>query len=238
VGIVAPLIGAWLLVGVGPRWAFGTVGVIQALAAVPLFATPNLTVPRTAEGAFRASLPGVAVSLADGWSAVSYVIVWQIALFLSLGSSLSAFGGAVALAALVGALGGLLLGRHIDAGYGRRAVALAFSVVGLSIVLRALSLGAPWLAVAANAVSALAVCLFVPAQMTPIYNLAKQSPCALRFHIAAEGGWDVGFMCGCLLSALLIARGVPYSLVILVGLFGLAAQVPLLRSYYRRLEAW
>jgi MFS transporter, DHA1 family, inner membrane transport protein len=236
--VIAPLAGAWMLLEAGPALTFGAVGVIHALGAAPLLALPNVRVPRAAAGALRASLPGVGLFLSDGWLEVSYALVWQIALYLSLGSSLVAYGGAMALAALVGVVSGLVLGRHIDAGHGRRAVVLAFSLVAATFVLRALSLETPWLAVAGNALGAFAVCLLGPAQMTPVYNLAKASPCALRFHIAAEGAWDVGCCAACLLSALLIARGAPLSAVMLLGFAGVAGQVFLLRRSYLRLGAW
>jgi hypothetical protein len=74
--------------------------------------------------------------------------------------------------------------------------------------------------------------------MTPVYNLAKASPCALRFHIAAEGAWDVGCCAGCLLAALLVAGGAPLSAVMLLGFAGVAGQVFLLRRYYQRLRSW
>jgi len=237
-GIVAPLVGAWSLLRTGPGPTFGAVAVIQALSSLPLLATPNLTVPQTAPGSLRAALPGFGLFMADGWWASSFFLVWQIALFLSVGSSVSAYGGAMALAALVGALSGLLLGRHIDAGYGRRSVSLALTVAAVTLLLRALSLGTPWLAVGANALGALALCLLVPAQMTPVYNLAKKSPCALRFAIASEGGWDLGGCAGCLLAAGLIAHGTPFGAVLLFGFLGLAAQAYLLRRYYRQLGTW
>jgi hypothetical protein len=50
------------------------------------------------------------IFVTDGWIAASYLFVWQIALFLSLGESFTGFGAAMALAALVGAVGGLLSG--------------------------------------------------------------------------------------------------------------------------------
>jgi hypothetical protein len=237
VGIVAPLLGAWALVGVGPRLAFGAVAVIQALAAVPLLATPNVFVPPTAPHSFSSALPGILLFMSDSWFAVMYVFVWQIALFLALGESLSAYGGAMAFAALVGAVSGMLLGRHIDAGNGIRAVSIAYSVVAVTLVLRAASLGTPWLAVAANALGALAGCLLGPVQMTPVYNLAKASPCATRFLISAEGGWDVGCMCGCLTAAALIAHGAPLSAIIPLGMLGALAQVLLLRRYYARSDS-
>ncbi len=137
-----------------------------------------------------------------------------------------------------GAVSGLLLGRHIDAGHGRRAVAIAFSVVTATVILRALSVGTPWLAVSANALGALASCLLAPAQMTPVYNLAKAAPCALRFHIAAEGGWDVGCGSGCLVAAALASAGVDLASIMSLAFLGLAGQVLLLRRYYMRLRAW
>jgi hypothetical protein len=169
---------------------------------------------------------------ADGWFASAFFFVWQIALFMSLGESFQAYGGAMALAALVGAASGLLLGRHIDAGYGKRAVLIAYGVGAFTLALRAGSLGTPWLAIIANALGSLAQCLQVPAMMTAVYNLAKASPCALRFHIATEGGWDAGCATGCLIAAALAASGVPLAMLLTLGFPALATSVVLLRRYY------
>ena len=54
VGIVAPLLGAWALVTVGPRWMFAALGLVQAAAAIPLSVRPNVAVKRQRAG----SLPG------------------------------------------------------------------------------------------------------------------------------------------------------------------------------------
>lgn len=128
----------------------------------------------------------------------------------------------------------MLLGRYIDAGNGRRAVLIAYGVGAVTLGLRAVSLGTPWLAVGANALGALASCLLIPALMTAVYNLAKASPCALRFHIAAEGGWDAGCAAGCLTAAALAAYGAKLSMLIVLGFIGLAASVVLLRRYYAK----
>jgi hypothetical protein len=74
--------------------------------------------------------------------------------------------------------------------------------------------------------------------MVPVYNLAKASPCALRFHVAAEGGWDVGCSLGCLSAALSLAKGAPLAGVLLFGFLGVLGQITLLRRYYVRLGAW
>ena len=88
------------------------------------------------------------------------------------------------------------------------------------------------LAVIANALGALVVCLYIPTLMTAVYNQAKSSPCALRFHVAAEGAWDVGAASGCLVAATLAAFGVALSVPIMLSLLGAAALFLELRRYY------
>ena len=56
--------------------------------------------------------------------------------------------------------------------------------------------------------------------MTAVYNQAKRSPCVLRFHIAAEGGWDIGVTTGLSFAALLTWLGFPIAYGILISLVG------------------
>ena len=79
---------------------------------------------------------------------------------------------------------------------------------------------------------ALVACLHTPTLMTAVYNLSKRSPCVLRFHIAAEGGWDAGGASACLLAAGLIWAGAPLSAAIAVSLLGTVAAFVLLRRAY------
>ena len=230
--IIGPIAGGWALATLGPRTAFGIVAAVQILAALPFLGTPNVAVARTVPGAYRSALRGVLLFAADGWIAAGHVFVWPIALFLSLGESFTAFGNALALAALVGAVSGLLLGRHIDAGHGGRAAWLACGSFAALTIFRALSTENAALAVAANACGAVISCLYIPTLMTAVYNQAKRAPCPLRFHIATEGGWDVGSAAGCLIAALLIAAGLPLATGILLSLGGIAVSFALLRGYY------
>ena len=232
VNIVGPLLGAWALVTFGPRSMFAAVGVVQALATLPLLGAPDVAVKASVPGGFRAGRLGAVLAATDGWFDAWYILVWQIALFVSLGESVSAYGGAMALAALVGAGFGLFLGQHIDSGGGRRAVAIAYSVTAAILIVRAASLESPWMAVAANALGALAMPLLLPPLGTAVYNLAKASPCPIRFQIATEGGWDVGCFCACLLAAALAASDVPMSLGLLFALPTLATAAFVLRRYY------
>jgi len=230
--IIGPLLCAWSLAAFGPLVTFWAAALVQALAALPFLGTPEVAVKESAPGAYRAALPAILMFMADGWTTAGIAYVWWIALFLSLGESYAAFGGAMALAGLAGAVGGLLLGRNIDAGHGIRAVAIAYVCYGALIVLRAASVGTVAPAVAANALGALVSCLYVPTLLTAVYNLAKRSPCPLRFHIATEGGWDLGGGSGCLAVAILSASGMPLSAAILSALAGAAVSGYLLLRYY------
>jgi MFS transporter, DHA1 family, inner membrane transport protein len=232
-GILAPLAGGWSLAVAGPAWAFSGAGAIQALAALPLIGAPNVTVVQAAPRAFHAARPGLYLFLADGCFAAGFYYIWQIALFISLGESFPAYGSAMALAALAGAICALFQGRRIDAGHGRQAVLIAFSAAAVTVILRAGSFGSPWPAVAANAAGAFVVPLLIPALMTPFYNLAKSSPCPLRFNIATEGAWDIGCGTACLVAAGLAAAGFPLGFAILLALPGAGAAALLLRRYYR-----
>jgi DHA1 family inner membrane transport protein len=232
VGVAAPLLGAWALVTLGPAWAFALVGLVQAVSVLPLLGAPNVPVADQAPGAFRSAAVGMALFVTDGWIAACFYFAWQVVLFLSLGRSLAAYGGAMAFAALAGAAAGLFLGRRIDLGHGRWAAVVANLVFAGAALLRAASVGSPWLAVAANALGSLVGALTIPATMTAVYNLAKASPCPLRFHIASEGGWDVGCAAGCLVAAGLAALGVPLSVAIALTVPGALVNATILWRYY------
>ncbi|HEX3700757.1 MAG TPA: MFS transporter [Phenylobacterium sp.] len=218
IGIAAPLAGAAALVAAGPRWAFGAVGLVQALAVLPLLGAPEVSVKAEAPGALRAARPAIPLMVADGWFDSCYLFIWQIALFITLKQSFSAYGGAMALAGVVGAAAALWLGPRIDAGHGRRAVVIAYSLSVTVVLLRAASLGWPALAVAANAAGALLFPVMIPVLVTVTANLSKASPCSLRFSMVTEGSWDVGCFLACLTGAALFAAGAPLVVGVLLAI--------------------
>jgi MFS transporter, DHA1 family, inner membrane transport protein len=234
VGIASPLLTGWMLLTFGPRVAFGVTAAVTAMAALPLLWAPDVTVSRHVPGAFHAALPGLLLFVADGWIGVCNVLVWQIALFVSLDKSLLGYGGALAFAASAGAIGSLTLGRHIDAGHGKWAVWYASGMLALIVMSRAVAAGHATFAVLATALGSFGYCLYIPTIMTAVYTLAKRSPCTLRFHVATEGGWDIGGATALLFAALATALGAPLSISILVGLPGVAAMAIMLRRYYAR----
>jgi MFS transporter, DHA1 family, inner membrane transport protein len=232
IGIVAPIVGTWGLVTFGPEATFAVAGLVQACAVLPLFALPDVAVRSEAPGAFSQALPGAQIFVGHGWFTGSFILLWWIALFVALEKSYASFGGAMTLAALVGAAGGLMLGKGIDAGHGARAVVVVFAMMAAVIVCRALSLDAPWFAIAANAFGVFAMCFYVPTLMTAVYNLAKSSPCPLRFHMATEAGWDVGCFTVLIIGAGMIAYGVPAGAAVLLALPAVGLTGVLLRRQY------
>ena len=230
--IVAPLLGAWGLIAVGPRWTFAAVAAVQASSVIPLLGLGNIAVARKAPGAWRAARGAAWLTGLDGWFDAGFLFVWQLALFRALGQSYSAYGGAMALAGLAGATASLAIGRHIDLGGGRRAVALAYGVAALVTLFRAVSLHSPALTALANAAGGFVMPLLVPPLATVTHNLAKTSPCPLRNKMATEAGWDVGCFLVCIIAATLAQSHAPALLWVLLPLPAAAASAVALRRYF------
>jgi hypothetical protein len=234
IGIVSPLTTGILLVTFGPQVAFAVSATAVAGSALPLLYTPHVPVAPSVPHAYRDALPGVLLFIGDGFIGGIYLFVWQVALFLALNQNFLTFGGALAMAAVVGAAAGMMLGRHIDDGNGKRAVTIAYGILSLIVALRAVASLHPALAVTVNALSAIGNCLYVPTLMAIVYTMAKAAPCSLRFHIATEAGWDAGGATSLLTAALLTWFHVPLWAVLLLALIGTVWQIILLRWHYDR----
>lgn len=232
IGVLAPLVGAWGLVTAGPLVTFALAAIVQSASALPLIGAPNVWPPASAPGAYKAARQAAAIFISDGWLGAGINYTWQVALFLSVGSNIAAYGGAMALAALVGAVLGMLLGRYVDMGHGRRAVVIAYAAAAVLVGAQALSYGSLWLAVGANALLAVAGNLILAALWTATYNLAQASPCPLRFNFATEGAWDIGCGAGVLTAAAIAALGGSLRFAILLALAGAAGCAWLLWRYY------
>jgi DHA1 family inner membrane transport protein len=230
--IMAPWLGGWGLTVLGPPLTFCLVAIVQVAAIAPLLGAPNPRVVERAPGGYRAARLAVVLQASDGWFAAGFTYVWQIALFVTLGERFANYGGAMALAGLVGAMASLTVGRFVDLGHGRVSVFVAYGACVTVVALKAASLHSPALAIIANALATVAALLLEPVMMTRVYNLAKASPCPLRFHMATEGGWDIGCATGCLMAAALTWTHVSLSWSILLALGGAAVGFwLLLRSY-------
>lgn len=230
VGIFAPALGGVALAGDQSLVAFGGAALVLALSAMPLIGAPDVAIAHDAPTDPDAAKFARRLFFMDGWSAACSGMVWQIALFVTLGERFGAYGGAMALAGIVGALMSVGLGRAIDLGHGLRSIKIAYGMSVIVIVLRALGFGAPVVAVTANALAAVSSSLLGPAYFTPVYNAAKRSACPLRFHIIGESGWDLGCASASLIAAALLWAGVSYAVPLALALVSAGAAYLLLRE--------
>lgn len=221
-GIAAPAVTGLLLTAFSPIIAFGTVGIAMALSTLPVLAGPDPKIQDQAEMPPETRRAARVILFADGLRSGSFHFTWLIALFLTLGSSFAAYGGAMALTGLAGALGALVLGRAIDLGGGLGAARIGFAALAVAAVARVIGWPIPALAVAANVAAALAWPLYATAFNARVYTLARQSPCTLRFHIVAEGGWDMGTCLSCLAAAALLWAGFDYYIPLSIGVLACA----------------
>ena len=232
VSLIAPAVVSLLLIGTGPIIAFAAVAVVQMLSAVPLIGAPSMPVPQTAPIDAKTRWFAFRLFFADGWAVACVHYLWQISLFLALGQHFGSYGGTMVLAGLFGAIMSVVIGRRIDLGHGKGAVALAYGLAAIVATLKALGYATPWLAILATALAAIAAAIQIPVIMARVYNLAQQSACPLRFHMVTEAGWDMGSAAGCLTAAMLLVLGAPWGVAIALALLGLAAVFGLLRSSY------
>jgi MFS family permease len=224
-GVAGPAAGGLMLTIGGPWLAFGAAALIELAAIAPLrhIAEPPFA-PIAPEGAFRAAKRSTLLFASDGWIFNSSAWAWGLIAFQALGSRYDAFGGWLAAAALVGATGGLILGRFIDTGHARRAPWVNAATLAGCLVARSICGQEPIPVLAVAIGTALFGGLYMPSLMTAIYNEAKSSPCPLRFHLASEAGWDIGGALACLLAAAFCAYGASLQLIILLALPVVALQ--------------
>jgi MFS transporter, DHA1 family, inner membrane transport protein len=229
-GIIGPLFGGLMLTFVGPDAAFMSAGIIYVLAVVPILGGQDLAVERDLkiEPAHKWFAFGFAFS--DGLVAASVNFMWRIVLFKSLSESFQAFGGALALAGVAGALMGLVMGRMIDLGHHKRSYQIGLAAMALVILVEAFGFVTPWGALLATMLSAMAGPLYMSSIMVPFYNVGKASGCTLRFNISGENGFDSGAGLGCLVAALLTWFSIGFFWPLLIGLLGCMALYFLLQT--------
>lgn len=232
VGIVAPAAGGLLLAHGGPNLAFFANAALQLLAGLPLLHAPNPRIEPEAALDRQVAAHARRLYFNEGFHAGAAVVVWNLALFASLGESFDALGGAMAVAGVAAAVGSLLVGRLIDAGHPRHSLALAYGAAALALMVKGAAFAHPVLAIVATALGALVTPMTATAMLAPLYVMARQSPCVLRFSMATEGGWDLGCSAACLITAALLAAGASFRLPILLGLAAIAVMAAMLNRWY------
>jgi hypothetical protein len=232
VAIVAPVIGGMIHDSLGGVAGFALIAAIQLAAALPLLRAGNVAVAHQVmldRALIRFAQP---LYCAEGVHSGAVNVVWNLALFVSLGERFGAFGGTMALSGACAAGASLVVGRRIDAGHGRAMVPLAYGAAALAVMVKAAAWHHPVAAVAATALGALVTPVTQVALLAPLYAMARRSACPLRFAMATEAGWDMGAALACLIAAAALALGFSYTLPILVGLGGVATVMVMLRRWY------
>jgi DHA1 family inner membrane transport protein len=226
--VIGPAVGGIMLTNFGPWIAFGAAFSIQVAAVFPLLYVeePKITQP-SPRGAFAAARVGVLLFIADGWIQNGSATAWSIVMFRALDQRFDNFGGLLAVAALGGALGGMVLGRFIDMGHARRSVWLNAVILAVGLILKSVCDSDPLAVVGIAIGTTLFSGLYVPYWMTAVYNASKIAPCTFRFHFISEGGWDAGGALACLVAAGVCAVNLPIELVIALAIPMVAVQAML-----------
>lgn len=223
VGVLGPLTGGLLMQRLGPSVNFGVGAALMLASTIPLLLMRNFDagpIP-AARDWLDVDRKAVMAFASDGWMASGLQLAWPMVLFTVLGAQYEVFGLANAAAGLAGAAGAWLCGRAIDAGGRDRYLAVVSVALGIGFALRAAAGWSPIAATIANATGAAVMGVYVPVLMSHIYDRAKTSGAAYRFHFVAEAGWDFGAAAGCLVAALaVVLTGAP-SLAVAPGALGI-----------------
>jgi predicted MFS family arabinose efflux permease len=224
IGVVGPLTGGLLMQRLGPSINFGLGAALMMASAIPLLMMRDFDagpVPSARQSMALVDRKAIMVFAADGWMESGLQLAWPMVLFVVLGSQYETFGLANAAAGLAGAGGAWLCGRAIDGGGRDRYLAMVSLALAAGFALRIAAGWSPIAATIANATGAAVMGVYIPVLMSHIYDSAKTSGAAYRFHFAAEAGWDFGAATGCLVAALVVVLTGAPSLALVPGTLGI-----------------
>ena len=223
VAIAGPFTGGLLMQHVGAVANFAIAGAIMAMAAIPLFLMRDFDagpVPGAGQSLRNIDSRTFAIFAADGWMSAGMHLAWPMVLFVALDSNYEQMGLANALAGIAGAAGALLCGRAIDRGSRDKYLTIVSIALAGGLLLRGFSFDDKFLVLVANASAAAIMALYIPVVMSHVYDRAKLSGQAYRFHFVMEAAWDLGASSGCLCAAFVVTLTATPSLSVLPALLG------------------
>lgn len=230
-GIAGPILGGLMLTLFGPVAAFALTALINCAGIIPLLGVPRLDIEPETSLPLNIKLFAFGLAFSDGIVAAAVNMIWRIVLFQTLGESFQAYGGALAVAGIFGAVMGLGVGRLIDLGHHKKSVQIGLAIMTATILADAFGYQTSWSAIAANMIGAVAGPLYISAIMPPFYNAGKASSCTLRFNTAGENGFDSGSALACIVAALFIFAGLQPFWPLLIGLIGITGVFFILRHH-------
>lgn len=233
-GIVGPILGGVMLTVFGPVYAFALTALINCAGIIPLFGVPRLDIEPETTLPLNIKLFAFGLAFSDGIVAAAVNMIWRIVLFQTLGESFQAYGGALAVAGIFGAVMGLGVGRMIDLGHHKRSVQIGLGVMTATVLAGAFGYQTAWSAIAANMIGAVAGPLYMSSIMTPFYNVGQASSCTLRFNTAGENGFDSGAAISCVVAALFLWAGLQPFWPLLIGLVGISGVFFILRHHHNQ----
>lgn len=223
VAIAGPFAGGLLMQHIGAIANFTIAGAIMAMAAIPFFLMRDFDagpVPSVGQSIHNVDRRTFVIFASDGWMSAGMHLAWPMVLFVALDSNYEQMGLANALAGIAGAAGALLCGRAIDRGSRDKYLTIVSIALVGGLLLRALTFNDKVLVLIANASAAAIMALYIPVIMSHVYDRAKTSGQAYRFHFVMEAAWDLGVSAGCLCAALVVILTATPSLAVLPALLG------------------
>jgi MFS transporter, DHA1 family, inner membrane transport protein len=231
--IAAPLLGGLAVDRFGPNAVFAVAAAIELLAILPIWRIPDLPVAESRPaGTFEAVKQGAVLFMADGWINVGSAALWAVVLFGVTGPHFAEYGGLLTAAGIASALGGLWLGRAIDAGRLRHVGLLNGGLLIGALTLKAFAADNLLAVAVVTAASSMLAATYTTVLMTAVYSYAGKAPCPLRFVFLTESAWDVGCASASLIAGALLASGIAPGWAILIAVPGAIVEAIVLDRFY------
>jgi MFS family permease len=226
IAVIGPLLGGLLLSTLGESVDFAIAAAVCLLSVWPISRMAPVAagpIPTARETLRNIDLRGMATFAADGWIASGLTLAWPMVLFSSVSGSYGAFALANAGAGLAGAAVSFFCGRAIDHGRRDRYLLGVCVILAAGFALRIASAWSPLAAAIANMTGAVAAGFYGPVVMSTVYERARRSGTAFKFHFSLEGGWDFGAVTGCMAAAAMAWWTATPAFAVLPASLGIAA---------------